>query len=389
MHVVPMELVVFTTLAIVIETGMGTIAQIGRYERVTCHHELDHNPSLVLTSIPPCRICQFGLAHIDNPKGDLDFSGHVSGPDVNVIKNSLIYPYGTSEQYPLFVDTEGSILDNTAHEYAECSNKGLCDRKEGVCQCFPGYEGSHCQRLSCPYNETTGLVCNGHGLCETAHTIAQNDYKNVYNLWDRHISQGCVCEAGFYGPMCESRMCKVGYDPIFYDEQGSRRHANWSYVISSTSATAVISGNYSIIFYDYTGQAWHTGAIDYNARCSEVVEALEALPNNVIEKGSMRCLQWLDYNSISSDDESILTSPNSYYGTKFTIDFPVNPGLLRQPKFDLHLDGSRPTLTTSELDVPASIVVYPDGFTGYTLYLISPHYTPYTLYLPLIPLISR
>jgi hypothetical protein len=310
------------------------------------------------------RICQFGLAHIDNPKGDLDYSGYVSGPGNTVVRNSGMYPYGTTEQYGQFEDSDGNLLHNTAHEYSECSNKGLCDRKFGVCKCFAGYEGSSCQRLSCPVNETTGLRCNGHGLCEDAKTIAKNDYDNQYDLWDRHSSQGCTCEPGFYGPMCESRTCKVGFDPIFYDTQGSRRHANWSYVISTTSPTTTIWGNYSIIFYDYTGMSWRTSAIDYNARCGDVVHALESLPNDIIKHRSIRCLQWHDYHNISSADESILATPNPYYGTKFTLDFPANPGYLRQPEFDLHLDGSRPTLESTEPNKPASIVAYPDGFQG-------------------------
>lgn len=30
---------------------------------------------------------------------------------------------------------------NDAHASVECSNKGLCDRKSGECQCFDNYDG--------------------------------------------------------------------------------------------------------------------------------------------------------------------------------------------------------------------------------------------------------
>lgn len=50
-------------------------------------------------------------------------SGKLSGPSTKVIKNSQIYPYGTTEQFPDVVDSLGNLLTNTAHEYRECSNK--------------------------------------------------------------------------------------------------------------------------------------------------------------------------------------------------------------------------------------------------------------------------
>lgn len=38
---------------------------------------------------------------------------------------------------------------NTAHALAECSNRGVCDRTTGVCNCFPPFIGSACERSKC------------------------------------------------------------------------------------------------------------------------------------------------------------------------------------------------------------------------------------------------
>ena len=101
------------------------------------------------------RVCPFGLAHgiinclnmfdikilkylpfnyyieVDTPKGDLNMDGVISSPDMKVVRNDIVYPYGTTEQYPDMIDSDGNILTNSAHEYRECSNKGVCDRQSG------------------------------------------------------------------------------------------------------------------------------------------------------------------------------------------------------------------------------------------------------------------
>jgi len=71
---------------------------------------------------------------------------------------------------------------NQAHYYAECSNKGMCDRKSGECQCFDGYEGKGCRRATCPDN------CSGHGTCEYIEELAgdfqDRRYGPVYKYQD-------------------------------------------------------------------------------------------------------------------------------------------------------------------------------------------------------------
>ena len=296
---------------------------------------------------------------MDTPKGDLDADELISGPDVNVIRLSHLYPYGTAEQYPNMKDSRDTTLTNTAHEYRECSNKGKCDRRRGECECLNGYGGSACQRAECP--DLFGETCAGHGVCKSAFEIAKMDYANVYELWDSDMTMGCVCDAGYSSPGCELRRCKKGKDPVFHDDEGSTRYANISYVIHANmfgpnlEGYNNITGNYSILFTDTYGENWRTGVIGYNADCLEVIDALEKLPNSVIPYGTVRCQKWSDYNQIPESDEPFLVSPtnegpklNPFFGVKYTLAFPSNPGVLQPIAVDRYLDGQRPTLFTSE-----------------------------------------
>lgn len=340
------------------------------------------------------RVCQFGIAHVDTPKGDLDSSsGKLSGPNVGgeddntVSRNSQLYPYGTQEQYPDMRDSDKNVLDNTAHYYMECSNKGYCDRSSGTCSCFEGYSGSACQRASCP--TTGGAVCSGHGTCETIRNLAALDYGNVYNLWDQDSTLGCKCDGGFAGPDCSLKVCKFGADPLYYDDFANVRYANFSYEIyttveayQSTLGSAgwganFIVGNYSLVFVDHTGEDWETGPIDISANCDDVTNALEALPNNVIPSGSVRCFQdnnmdipdvatgltWFQYckqygvcvgglnyyaKQWDLTSQELYLPYQGYYSPKFTLAFPANPGKIQQIRINKFLDGARPTLYTVE-----------------------------------------
>jgi hypothetical protein len=65
------------------------------------------------------------------------------------------------------------INGETAHQLAECSNQGICNRQTGRCECFPGYEGKSCNRYSCPNN------CSGHGTCKSMRRLARTDDAQV------------------------------------------------------------------------------------------------------------------------------------------------------------------------------------------------------------------
>jgi len=318
------------------------------------------------------RICQFGNAHVDTPKGDLDASGGaLTGPSVSVITNSDMYPYGTTEEYPNMATSDGTVLPNTAHYYSECSNKGICDRASGTCTCIEGYEGSACQRASCP--TSSAGVCSGHGTCQTIKTLASWDYNNIYDLWDEHSTMGCYCDGGYTGPDCSERICKYGVDPLYKESTGSVRFTNVTYQIYTKSASQLY-GNYSITFTDHTGEIWHSLPIPITATCDTVTNILEMLPNNVLPAGQTLCYQSNAYtaNNVPIYDSKIYVGGVAH-GTvstaavpipRFTLAFPAAPGYLPQISINKYLDGTRATLFSAETVSTLNWHIFANGFIG-------------------------
>lgn len=86
-----------------------------------------------------------------------------------------------------------------AHSLSECSRKGLCNRSNGLCKCFEGYEGRACQQLKCDSN------CGPNGRCLTMalqyHLYVDNSIHRTsnYSRWDRDHASSCVCDFGYTG----------------------------------------------------------------------------------------------------------------------------------------------------------------------------------------------
>ena len=288
--------------------------------------------------------CPFDLAHVDTPKGDLDMSFTLDTDKSLRISGSTVYPYGTQESYPKMTDGNGNVVADTAHYYMECSNKGICDRKTGTCECFDGYDGSACQRASCPND------CSGHGTCESISDLAFGEFKNVYALWDKDATMGCKCDAGYSGSDCSSRKCPVGVDPLYIDDTSAR--------VTTTTVSIAASGNlagtYALKFFDHFGEDYTTEPIAteaaYSATCTNVVAALKKLPDDVIARSS-------ETDSVKC---SGATQGNGLEGVVFTVTFNNNPGYLKQLEVDANLSGHRPTVTGTAL----AVNVYQGGVIG-------------------------
>lgn len=109
------------------------------------------------------------------------------------------------------------------HAYTECSGKGVCDHVTGLCKCFAGYTGSGCRRSACAND------CSGHGRCVLdgdVHQTSKISYSPTEALygksrqlyaqdqyWNNAKTTQCICDAGFTGADCSTRMCPKGDDP--------------------------------------------------------------------------------------------------------------------------------------------------------------------------------
>lgn len=381
----------------------------GAYDACTCFRNWMSNDCSE-------RICPFGVSHVDTPLGDLDASaGQLTGPGSSIIVNDAMYPSGTTEQFPAMKDSRGNVLTESAHYYRECSNKGICDRSSGDCECFEGYDGSACQRASCP---TSGNgVCSGHGTCNSIQELSGFDHENVYRLWDEDVTMGCNCDAGYTGADCSARTCKMGTDPLYYDDYANVRHANFTMQFYVMNDDAEVYGNYSIIFTDVFGEEWQTEPIDIDANCAVVQDRLESLPNDVIPYGSVKCYKSEENLHINSDVsttgvtqaadntgvivgsnnadvktdsgqqeqpdgvQDIFNDVHKDYGlgetifqpfnysivNKFTLAFPGNPGEIAPLKINRYLDGKRPTLFSTEKGLQTlGVHIYSNGFHGET-----------------------
>ena len=371
------------------------------------------------------RVCMFGLAHVDTPKGDLDMNGVIQPPNNVIIDNSYAYPYGTTEQFPQMQDSDLQDLTNSAHYYMECSNKGKCDRSTGECQCYDGYDGVACQRASCPGFPNS---CSGHGICKTIEQLAAADNGNVYKLWDLHTTMGCECDKGYSGADCSLRECKYGVDPLYLDDVATVKASVYDFATLSTKnnyASNVAetdmftngeeqssNGNWAIRFFDAHGEDWVTEPIAGGADCDAVMDALYGIPNDVIPADSLRCVRTVTINGKEGtfsqtefsentlvDDDTLrhpyrllyrlalseARTPNNqgelsdytdttvYVGSAdnstaivsgmiYRIRFMGNPGKIRSPEIELHLDGKRPSLVVPDYKVITK--VWSDGQQG-------------------------
>jgi hypothetical protein len=131
--------------------------------------------------------------------------------------------------------------DDDAHNIVECSNRGKCDVATGKCICETMFEGSACERLSCPKDcsgrgrclsskslarmQDPGVLrkelgCTSDDICASDPSCTNREYDACFALhvyetpWEADRFNGCLCDEGYTGYDCSVRNCPVGDDPL-------------------------------------------------------------------------------------------------------------------------------------------------------------------------------
>lgn len=94
----------------------------------------------------------------------------------------------------------------SAHQYAECSNRGACDRVHGTCTCDVGFTGDSCQRNACP------LDCSFRGTCTPLKQVVEAAGYSYSGAFDAEATMVCVCDPGYSGHACQDQACPSAAD---------------------------------------------------------------------------------------------------------------------------------------------------------------------------------
>lgn len=206
--------------------------------------------------------------------------------------------------------------DGKFHRYAECAGRGICNRDNGLCECFEGYDGESCHRTTCPN------LCSGHGTCEYVEDMEfmavhadfnGEDFKSdaetlSYPWWDETKTRGCVCDAQYTDIDCSKRLCPYGTD-ILADREDvlmmeDKYHVqtisfvpeNKESTDASTGLAALEGKTFALTFVSRLNETFTTypivfdnsevpgsGSADLTDFANDIRLALLHLPNQVID----------------------------------------------------------------------------------------------------------
>lgn len=120
-----------------------------------------------------------------------------------------------------------------------------------MCECFPGFVGSACQRRACP-TSVVNTMCSGHGVCMSSETymiLNDIDFKKgdagTYS-WEYDKFYTCVCDKGYIGISCNARQCPMGVDPV----DSAQPELHWDFTLKDDSQPGSNYDHYYVLQYD-------------------------------------------------------------------------------------------------------------------------------------------
>jgi len=192
--------------------------------------------------------------------------------------------------------------DELAHDVdLECSNMGVCNRNTGQCSCRSGFEGSACERFSCPLTETpdgaSQFTCASFGRCLSLRDLAQHHVDAsldsaplVYGThtadvatWDADKLHACLPDTyGFWktsnitSGVPGQLLCPVGYNIRALDERARNKTATnyTNYQEQQQIKCKADSGYFTVSFRGHTSAPIYPTFTSY-----EMAEVLAEVPS--------------------------------------------------------------------------------------------------------------
>lgn len=197
---------------------------------------------------------------------------------------------------PYEIATAAAPVNGKHHPYRECAGNGVCDRIRGECQCFDGFEGSSCQRTTCPND------CSGHGRCRylSEMSASANSYEFnwrprtppsiQYSAYDITRERGCHCDPEYFGVDCSLRMCPFSDDSM--DKAGKVQsdilhHTQRIKITHESDMTLVTGKTFALTFRTRLNETYTTLPILFNPlqpgiMAEHIKSALLNLPRQVV-----------------------------------------------------------------------------------------------------------
>lgn len=178
---------------------------------------------------------------------------------------------------------------HTANSNVPCSNRGICDYKTGICDCFDGFTGLACDRLVCRHDCTNNGICRSiadisstHGV-DTTPGVAGDGVGPSYANWDADVSYGCECDFGWRGGDCADPVCPFGDDPRTIHQQ--RRGI---VITTGDSGGNALVGSFRVGFAgNYATLIDADGSAMSDALCESAFEAMEAIQDVDCKQGAV------------------------------------------------------------------------------------------------------